>query len=64
MVFENITDEAIKENRMKHGCYQTKNNTLCYYQTDFNISVILGQPSDGNDMLKEQVDNRKNVRSM
>ena len=48
---------------MKHGCYQTINNTVCYYERAFNITVILGKLSDYNYMLKEQVDTRKDVQS-
>ena len=35
---------------------------MCYYETDFNIVVVLGQLSDYNAMLKEQVDTRKCVQ--
>ena len=48
---------------MKCGCYQRINNTVCFYQTSFNIDVILGQNSDYNNVLKEQVDTRKAVQS-
>ena len=53
MVFENITDKTMKEKKMKNWCYEIINNAEFYYQTAFNIAVILGQLSDYNNALKE-----------
>ena len=48
---------------MKHGHYEKINNIINYYETDFNIAVILVKLSDYNVMLKEQADTRKDVKS-
>ena len=47
---------------MKYGHYEIINNKLCYYETYFNISVILGKLSYCNSMLKEQVDTIKGIK--
>ena len=39
---------------MKYGWYETINNTVHYYQTYFNIAVIIDQISDYNYLLREQ----------
>ena len=40
---------------MKHRWHQTINNTVCYYQTLFDISLILEQVSNCNDLLREKI---------
>ena len=55
------SNKTIKENSMKHSHYETINNTVHCYETDFNVYVILGQLSDYNIMLKEKSDTRKCV---
>ena len=39
---ENNAEPTTKVSSMKHGWNQIINNTVCYYQTPFNIDVILG----------------------
>ena len=48
---------------MEYGFYKIINKTACYYETAFNITVILGQLSDCDNMLKEQADTRKDAQS-
>ena len=49
---------------MTYGCYETNNNAVCYYETNFNIAMILGQLSCGDSMLKEKSDARKDAQSV
>ena len=44
---------------MNYGSHQTVNNIVCYYQTPLNISLILEQVSNYNNMLREQVNMEK-----
>ena len=39
---------------MKHRWCKTINNIVCYYQTPFNIAVIIEQMSNYNNVLREQ----------
>ena len=38
---ENNTASIIKANSMNHGWFQTIINTVCYYQTPFNVTFVL-----------------------
>ena len=40
---ENITEKITAVNNMNHGWHQTVNNAVHYYQTPFNIALILEQ---------------------
>ena len=40
---------------MKHRWCQTVNKTVYYYQTPFNVALILEKVSNYNDVLIEQV---------
>ena len=44
---------------MKHECYETINNKAYFYDTAFNVAVILEQLLDYNSMSKEKEDTRK-----
>ena len=39
---------------MNYGCYEIIGSTSYYYQTNFNMSKILAQSSDYNDILSRQ----------
>ena len=58
-VMESIVAPIIKESSMKHGWYQTINNTVHYYQKLFNIALILEQVSNYNNLLREQLNIEK-----
>ena len=47
-----ITRNKKKASRMKHGWCQTTNNTVCCYQSPFNIALILEQVSNYNSLLR------------
>ena len=40
-------------NSMKYGWCQAVNNVVCYFQTQFNIALILDKASNYNNMLRE-----------
>ena len=44
---------------MNHGWYETINNAVCYYQTPFNVAVIIEQISNYNKILREQANMEK-----
>ena len=54
-VVENITAPTIRESTIKHGWHKTFNNTVCYYQTPFDIALILEKVSNHNVLLIEQM---------
>ena len=56
---ENSVELTTKESSMKHGWYQTINNTVHYYQKLFNIALILEQVSNYNNLLREQLNIEK-----
>ena len=45
-VVENSMAPTIRESTMKHGWHKTFNNTVHYYQTPFDIALILEQVSN------------------
>ena len=47
-----ITEKRTISNSMKCWWNQTLNNTVCYYQTPFNVAVILEQMSNYNNTLR------------
>ena len=56
MNLERCAAMTTKVSIMKHGWYQTVNNTACYYQTPCNIAVIVEQLSNYNRMLREKIE--------
>ena len=44
-----------KASNMKYGWYQMINNTANYYQTPYNIALIVHQLSNYNSLLREQI---------
>ena len=46
---------------MKHGWYQIINKTVHYYQTAYDIALILEQVSNYNILLREQIEKEKDV---
>ena len=56
---ENNAKPITKSSRMKHGWHQTISNTVHYYQTPFNIALILEQVSNYNNLLREQTNTEK-----
>ena len=56
---ENNAKPITKASRMKNGWHQTINNTVCYYQTTFKISLILEQVSNYDDLLREKTSTEK-----
>ena len=50
-----------KASNMKHGWYQTINNTVHYYQTPYNIALIVEQLSNYNVLLRDQIETEKDV---
>ena len=49
---------------MKCVHYETISNAAWYYQTAFTIHVILGKSSNHKNVLKDQVNTRKEVQSV
>ena len=50
---ENITEQIITVNSVKHRWHETINNTTCYYQMNFNIAFVLEQLSSHNSIICE-----------
>ena len=47
---------SMKESNTKHGWCQMVNNTVHYYQTPYNISLIVEKLSNYNSILREQIE--------
>ena len=58
-VIENSAAPIIKEISMQYRWFQKINNTAHYYQTPFNITLILEQMSNHNNLLREQMNMEK-----
>ena len=52
---------TIGESTMKHGWHKTLKNTVCCYQTPFDIALILDKVSKYNVMLIEQIRIEKDI---
>ena len=48
---------------MKCGWGQTISNTVCYYQTPYNIALILEQVSNYKFLLREQIEMDKDAHA-
>ena len=46
---------------MECGWHQTINNTVCYYQTPYDIALILEQVSNYNILLREKIEMEKDT---
>ena len=58
VMWEGGTTKALKKPLGNScGCYQIINNTVNYYQTLFNIALILEQASNYDNFLREQINN-------
>ena len=62
MFLENSRAPVIGESTLKHGWHKTLNNTVCCYQTPFDIALILEQVSQCNMILTEQIRMEKDIR--
>ena len=40
---------------MNQGCYEACDGLVCYYQSSFDVSVIVAQLSENNNILKNQI---------
>ena len=60
-VMENNTARITKSSSMKHEWFPTINNTVYYYQTPFNVALILEQPSNYNVVLREKMEMKKST---
>ena len=56
---ENSVAPTTKESSMKYGWYETINNAVLYYQTTFNIALILEQVMNYNNLSREQMNIEK-----
>ena len=56
---ENNAEPITKASDMKHEWHPTINNTVHYYQTPFNVALILDQVSNHNNLLIEQMNTEK-----
>ena len=59
---ENSTAPTIRESTIKCSCCKTLKNRVCYYQTPFDIALILEQVSNHNVMLIEKIRIEKDIR--
>ena len=55
MKMDRSTAMAIKASNMKYGWCQMIKNTLHYYQTPYNIALIVDQLSSYNSMLRDKI---------
>ena len=60
--FEDSVAPTIGERTMKYGWYKTLKNTVHYYQTPFDIALILEQVSKHNVILIEKIRIEKDIR--
>ena len=56
---ENNTAPIMKASSMKYAWHHTINNTVFYYQTSYNIRLILEQVRNCNNLLREQMSTEK-----
>ena len=52
---EHRTSPTSKSSNMKHGCFQIVNDAAHFFQTPYNIAVMLEQSSNYNTLLREKI---------
>ena len=55
------TAMTMKSNNMKCGWHQMINNTVHYYQTACNITLIVKQLSSYDSVLREQIETKEDI---